>query len=242
MNAPLNLSVIIPAYNEALRLPASLRQIVSFLRQQKFSSEVIVVDDGSQDQTCELAASALEGFPHRILKNPGNRGKGYSVRSGMLAADGEYLLFSDADLSTPIEEVLPFLGHLQAGYDVVLGSRALDRSAVEVRQNFLRELMGKTFNRIAQLLTFKGIKDSQCGFKAFRREAGKDLFSRQKLEGFGFDVEIVYLAQRLGYKILEAPVIWRNSTQSKVRIFSDSLNMFLDLLRIRWSHRLLKGK
>lgn len=240
MNREVYLSVIVPAYNEAERLPDSLKQIIAFLNKQSYSSEVLVVDDGSRDKTCQLAEQVLGSFPHRILKNPGNRGKGYSVRSGMLAGEGKYLLFTDADLSTPIEEVAKFLKQLENGYDVVIGSRGLEDSEVEVHQNLLRETMGKTFNFLARLLTFRGIKDSQCGFKAFNRKAAKDLFGRQSLDGFGFDVEIVYLAQRLGYKLLEAPVIWRNSTQSKVRIVSDSMNMFLDLLRIRWAHKFTK--
>lgn len=238
---PVHLSVIIPAYNEEKRLPESLQKIRAFLSRQPYASEVLVVDDGSKDKTCETAEAALRGFPHRVLKNPGNRGKGYSVRHGMMEAAGEYLLFSDADLSTPIEEVQKFLPALEKEYDVVIGSRAMDQSKIKVRQNFIREGMGKTFNFLARLLTFRGIKDSQCGFKAFRRAAGRDLFSRQTLDGFGFDVEIVYLAQKLGYKLLEAPVVWLNSPQSKVRLLSDPLDMFADLVRIRWKHRGLKA-
>ncbi len=236
----IHLSVIVPAYNEASRLPASLEKITAFLSSQPYTSEILVVDDGSKDETCELAEKLLKNFPHRVLKNPGNRGKGYSVRSGMLEASGKYLLFTDADLSTPIEEAEKFLKYLESNCDVVIGSRAVDRSQVKVRQNFLRETMGKVFNLFARLLTFRGVKDSQCGFKAFKKNAARDLFSRQTLEGFGFDVEIVYLTQKLGYKMLETPVVWRNSAQSKVNIVSDSLNMFLDLIRIRWAHRSLK--
>lgn len=234
------LSVVIPAYNEEKRLPESLRKIKKFLKEQPYSSELLVVDDGSSDRTAELAQNELSGFSGRVIKNPGNRGKGYSVRNGVLESKGRYVLFSDADLSTPIEEALPFLKHLESGADVVIGSRALDASAIEVRQNFLRELMGKTFNRMARILTFKGVKDSQCGFKAFTQKAARDLFSRQTLDGFGFDVEIVFLTQKLGYKLLECPVVWRNAEGSRVRIVSDSMNMFLDLIRIRWAHRSIK--
>lgn len=234
------LSIVVPAYNEEKRLPESLRKIKLFLRTQSFASELLVVDDGSSDRTAELAESELSGFSGRVIKNPGNRGKGFSVRNGILQAKGRYILFSDADLSTPIEEVSVFLKHLENGADVVIGSRALDASAIEVRQNFLRELMGKTFNRMARLLTFKGVKDSQCGFKAFTHNAARDLFTRQTLDGFGFDVEIIFLTQKLGYKLLECPVVWRNAEGSRVRIVSDSMNMFLDLIRIRWAHRRVK--
>lgn len=236
------LSVIIPAYNEESRLPDSLRKIIAFLKIQPYASEIIVVDDGSSDKTCGSAEKSLQGFNGGVLKNPGNKGKGYSVRSGMLAATGHFILFSDADLSTPIEEVSAFLKHLESGLDVVIGSRSLKESNVEVSQNIIRKAMGRIFNFLARSLAFRGINDSQCGFKAFTNKAAKDLFSRQTLDGFGFDVEIIFLAQRLGYRILEAPVVWRNSAQSKVRIISDSLNMFLDLLRIRWAHRALKKK
>lgn len=235
-----HLSVVVPAYNEEKRLPETLKKIKSFLKSRAFQSEIIVVDDGSSDRTAEIAEAELADFSGSVLRNPGNKGKGYSVRSGMLEAGGKYILFSDADLSTPIEEVESFLKILEGGTDIVIGSRALEESAVQVRQNFLRELMGKTFNRMARLLTFRGVKDSQCGFKIFTQKSARDLFSRQTLDGFGFDVELVYLAQKLGYKIVEQPVVWRNAAGSRVRIVSDSLNMFLDLLRIRWAHRALK--
>lgn len=237
------LSVVIPAYNEEKRLPESLKKIKHFLRSQPYSSEIIVVDDGSSDKTLEAAQRELDAFKSKVISNPGNKGKGYSVRNGVLHAGGRYILFSDADLSTPIEEITGFLTDLQEGSaGVVIGSRAIDRSSVEVRQNPFREFMGRTFNFLAQALTFKGIQDSQCGFKAFTRQAAFDLFSRQTLDRFGFDVEIIYLAQKLGYKVIERPVVWRNSEGSRVRIVSDSLNMFLDLLRIRWAHRNLQKK
>ncbi len=235
MTEPL-LSVVVPAYNEEARLDFSLKQICSFLRKQPYASEVIFVDDGSTDRTVALAKRELAGFPHTILKNETNRGKGSAVRKGMLAAKGKFVLFTDADLSTPIEEAASFLRSLQGDYDVVIGSRALDESKVEVHQAFLREFMGKIFNRLARLLTFHKIRDSQCGFKGFRREAARELFSAQKMDGFSFDVEIVYLAQRKGLRILEAPVTWRNSPQSRVRLLGDPVRMFWDLVRIRWIH------
>ncbi len=231
------LSIIIPAYNEAERIGPTLDQVLAFTESFPHLCEIIVVDDGSQDATAEVASSKLKSPDHRVLKNGRNYGKGYSVRSGMLAAQGKFLLFTDADMSTPIEEVTGFIEKLQSDYDVVIGSRALSASNVEVRQNFLREAMGRIFNRIARLLAFQNVKDSQCGFKCFTQKAARDIFSAQKLDGFSFDAEIVYLAQKKGYRLLEAPVTWRNSPNSRVRIFSDPLRMFADLVKIRWYHR-----
>jgi len=231
-----HLSVVIPAYNEEKRLPQSLTAVMDFLRKQPYPSEIIVSDDGSQDRTVELAKELLKEFPHQLLVTPQNRGKGHAVRQGMLAATGTYVLFTDADLSTPIEELVKLLAHLEKDQDVVIGSRALPGSQVEIHQNFLRETMGKVFNLIAQRWAFQGIHDSQCGFKGFRREAAQKLFSLQKLDGFSFDVEIVYLAQKFSLRLLELPVIWRNSAQSRVQVFLDPLRMFWDVLRIRSLH------
>jgi dolichyl-phosphate beta-glucosyltransferase len=230
------LSVVIPAYNEEERLPNSLQIVSDFLKNQPYPSEIILSDDGSQDRTVAVAREILKEFPHQILLTPQNRGKGHAVRQGMLAATGEYILFTDADLSTPIEDVVRFLYRLEKDQDVVIGSRALPDSRVEIHQNFLREAMGKVFNRIAQSWAFKGIHDSQCGFKCFRREAAQKLFGMQKLDGFSFDVEIVYLAQKLGLRLLELPVTWRNSAQSRVRVLWDPLKMLWDVLRIRKLH------
>ena len=231
------LSVVIPVYNEGKRIGKTLDQVLVFLRSQAYRSEIIVVDDGSRDDSVRIAQEKLKGFPNRLLLSERNRGKGHAVRRGMLEASGQFVLFTDADLSVPIEGVKEFLEPLKGGYDYVLGSRALANSRVEIHQSFLREGMGKIFNRIARLFTFRGIRDSQCGFKCFTRKAAQDLFSRQRLDGFCFDAEIIYLAQKSGYRILEAPVMWRNSPQSRVKIFRDPLFMFWDLLRIRWMHR-----
>jgi len=231
------LSVIIPAYNEKERIGKTLAQVVSFLEDQSYESEIIVVDDGSQDKTVVLAGEKLAQFPHQIIRNPVNQGKGMAVKQGILAGHGKFLLFTDADLSTPIEEVKRFLPFLEEGYDIVIGSRALPQSNVALPQHILRQTMGKVFNRLARLFTFDGIRDSQCGFKCFKREAAYDLFRRQRLAGFSFDAEILYLAQQRGLKILELPVTWRNSPQSRVHIIHDSFHMFVDLLKIRWLHR-----
>lgn len=230
-------SVIIPAYNEEKRLPQSLDSILSFLKKEPYESEIIISDDGSQDATVRLAQEKLKDFPHQVLTVPQNRGKGHAVKQGMLAAKGRFRLFTDADLSTPIEEVRRFLVFLEKDFDVVIGSRALAESRVEIHQNALRETMGRVFNLCARLLSFRGIHDSQCGFKCFRQEAAETIFGLQKLDGFSFDSEIVYLAQKKRYRLLEAPVVWRNSEQTRVRLLSDPINMFLDLLRIRWIHR-----
>lgn len=230
------LSVVIPVYNEEQRLPKSLEAILVFLKQQPYKSEIIISDDGSQDRTVAVASEKLIDFPNRILTTPQNRGKGHAVRQGMLAAQGQYILFTDADLSTPIHEVSRFLTQLEKDQDLVIGSRGLQGAKIEVRQNFLRETMGKTFNLIARLFTFKNIRDSQCGFKCFRKEIAHKLFSLQRLDGFSFDVEIIYLAQKLGYRILELPVIWRNSAQSRVQVLRDPVLMFLDILKIRRLH------
>ena len=231
------LSVVIPSFNEEKRLGPSLDKILSYLRGQSYSWEIIVVDDGSGDRTAKLAEEKLALTPHRVLKNIYNEGKGEAVRRGMLEARGEYVLFSDADLSTPIEEAEGLLDPLKNGCDVAIGSRALRQSRVVIHQNLIRESMGKIFNRIARFVSFKQIRDSQCGFKCFRREAAHDLFQAQKLKGFSFDAEILYLAQKRGYRIAEVPVTWRNSPHSRVHILKDSLRMFLDVSRIRWIHR-----
>lgn len=235
------LSVIVPAYNEAQRLGPSLVNMIQYLGRQDYASEIIVVDDGSTDSTVEVAKKELAAFPHTLLLNGTNQGKGYSVKQGMLAGKGRYLLFTDADLSTPIEEISRFLKNMtEKGYDCVIASRALAESQVEIHQNRLRELMGKTFNKMARSLSFKGISDSQCGFKCFSQKAAHDLFALQKLKGFSFDAEILFLAQKRGYRVLETPVIWRNSAQSRVRMIRDPLVMFWDIARIRWMHRNLE--
>ncbi len=232
----LDLSVVIPAYNEEKRIEKTLREIIHFLSHQNLQYEIIVSDDGSSDKTVEAARHCLQDVEHKIIETKPNRGKGHAVRAGMLAGRGNYILFSDADLSTPIEELPAFLELLKKDQDIVIGSRALDRSKIEVRQEFFREWMGKVFNRLARFLTFKGIEDSQCGFKCFRREAAHKLFAMQKLDGFSFDVEVIYLAQKCGYKVFEKSVVWRHSPQTRVRLLLDPMLMFLDILKIRLMH------
>jgi len=231
------LSIVIPAYNESARMGATLKAIRAYLKAQSYSAEIIIENDGSKDETSQVAQDGLRGMEHALYDHPENQGKGAVVKHGILKARGQYILFTDADLSTPIEEIGGFLQLLQSGYDVVIGSRALETSRVEVRQNIIRQSMGKIFNRLARFLSFKDIHDSQCGFKCFRREAARDLFSRQVLMDFSFDAEIIYLAQLLDYKVIEAPVNWKNSPNSRVSILKDSASMFLNLLRIKKLHR-----
>ncbi len=237
------LSVIIPAYNEEARLPKTLERMEAYLSQQDYSWELIVMDDGSQDRTVEVAGKALSSPNSRVVKNPRNLGKGATVRNGMLLAVGKFRLFSDADLSTPIEEVEKLLRAVQEeGYDVAIGSRALKESRLEVRQPFYREMMGRMFNLIVQIVLLGGIKDTQCGFKLFSGKAAEEVFSRQQLEGFSFDVEVLVLARRLGFRIAEVPVRWLDSPASRVSPLRDSIRMFLDVVRVRLRLRTMRKR
>ena len=231
------LSVVIPAYNEENRLPTTIKEIISYLDQGNADYEIIIVDDGSTDNT-QLKVEEIKSKNSRIriLQNTKNKGKGFSVKKGVLAAQGEYILFCDADGSTPISELDKLLTKLRAGYDIAIGSRGLKESQIRVRQPFYREYMGKIFNRLVRLLAVPGIADTQCGFKCFRREAARELFTLQKIKRFSFDVEILYLAQKGGYKIVEVPVVWMNSPVSRVGLIKDSLRMLFDVLRIRLIH------
>ena len=237
---PVYLTIVIPAYNERSRIGATLGRIFGYLKNQSYKAEVLVVVDGSQDGTIDLVQEFSQEFSDlRVLHNESNRGKGFSVRKGMLAARGKFVLFSDADLSTPIEEVERLVEHLQCGYDVAVASRALPDAEIRVRQPWWREFMGKTYNRLVQLLVLPGICDSQCGFKCFPSEIAKEVFSHQRIDRFGFDVEVLWIARKLGYRIAEVPVIWSNDPVSKVHPIRDSVRMLVDLLRI-W-HRIRRG-
>lgn len=228
-------SVVIPAYNEEVRLGATLDRILEYARTAGLDCEILVVDDGSRDGTAALAESFADRGV-RLLRNPGNRGKGYSVRHGMLEAAKALVLFSDADLSTPIEELEKLAAPVLAGEaDGAIGSRAVGGSNVEVSQPFYRVAMGKIFNRCVRLIAVGGFADTQCGFKLFTRESARAVFGRQLFEGFSFDVEILYIARVLGYRMAEVPVRWINSPDSRVSAVRDSLRMFADLFRIRWN-------
>jgi dolichyl-phosphate beta-glucosyltransferase len=223
------LSIIIPAYNEEKRIVKTLEKITSYLKSKKYDYEIIIVDDGSNDNTRQV----VQNFKNIILtEKRHNKGKGYSIKEGMLLAKGDYLLFSDADLSTPIEELDKFMEYIEK-YNVVIGSRALKGSDIKVRQPFYREYMGKVFNLFVQTLAIKGIKDTQCGFKMFTKQAAKKIFSKQKIEGFGFDVEVLFLAKKFDFNIKETPVTWVNSANTTVSPIKDSIKMFLDLFKVR---------
>ena len=230
------LSIIIPSYNEELRLPPSLELIASYIESSVRTTEVIVVDDGSKDKTAEVAESFRARIPSlRVVSNGANRGKGYSVRHGMQEARGEIVLFTDADLSAPIEEAEKLLSALADNIDVAIGSRALDRSLISVHESGFREFAGIVFNKIVRVVLWLPFVDTQCGFKAFRRERCKIIFDRQRIERFGFDPELLYLARRHGLKSAEIPVRWAHSPATKVNMLRDSVQMFLDVFTIRWN-------
>jgi len=232
VNGAPKLSIVIPSYNEELRLPESLEKIAKYIRDQEPNTEVIVVDDGSTDRTAAVAESWRGGIPQlRVVSNGVNRGKGFSVRHGSL---GEIVLFTDADLSSPIEESEKLLAAL-VSHDVAIGSRAVDRSLIEVHESPFREFAGIVFNRIVQVILRLPFVDTQCGFKAFRRERCHIIFEQQTIERFGFDPELLYLARHHGLSIAEVPVRWAHSPATKVNMLRDSVQMFLDVFVIRWN-------
>jgi dolichyl-phosphate beta-glucosyltransferase len=236
---PPQLSIVIPAYNEEKRLDRTLARIREYLatvQPPEANTEIIVVNDGSTDATAEVARRRMQEMPClRLVENPGNRGKGYSVRHGMLEAHGNVALFTDADLSSPIEESQKLLAAIHAGNDVAIGSRAVDRTLITVHQSRFRELAGMIFNGFVRLITGLRFHDTQCGFKAFARERSLIVFEQQRIEGFGFDPEILFLAQRHGLRSAEVPVRWAHDEATRVHVFSDSLRMFGDLVVIRWN-------
>lgn len=232
-----HLSIVIPAYNESSRLVPTLERIREYLSAQDYAAEVIVVSDGSTDATAAVARDwCPPGFPLAVIDRKQNRGKGYSVREGGAAAAGELVLFSDADLSTPIEEFEKFRSRLAGGAAVVIGSRNLSGADLEIRQPFYRRVMGRVFNLVVKTFAVGGIADTQCGFKCFAAEAFAAIASRCLIDGFSFDVEMLFLARRLGFKIEEVPVRWLNAEGSTVSPVRDSIRMFFDVVRVRWNH------
>ncbi len=228
-----HLSIVIPAYNEEDRLGASLPLIEAYVRDRGLDAEILVVDDGSTDGTASIASTY-----GRALKQPENRGKGAAVRRGVLEAAGRWVLFTDADLSTPIEEHAKLAEIARdEDLDVVFGSRGLPDSRVEISQNRLRQLMGQTFNLILRRITGLSHRDTQCGFKLIDRSRTRPLFERMVVDGFAFDVELLFLCDRFGLRVKEVPVIWRNSDRSTVGILTAPPKMLLDLLRVRWRFR-----
>ncbi|MCL4195808.1 MAG: glycosyltransferase family 2 protein [Thermoguttaceae bacterium] len=238
MAEPIKLSIIVPAYREEARLGPTLGRIREYVEALGEPTEIIVIDDGSTDRTSEVAHEKLIGFPHcKVLRNEPNAGKGRSVQRGMLASSGEYALFTDADLSTPITEWDKLHAAHQAGADIAIGSRALAESDIAVHQPFLREMGGRGFNLFIRLFVMGGIRDTQCGFKSFRREVIKPVFGRQQIKGWGFDVEVLYIARRLGYNIAEVPVHWENDEATKLNALSDGIRMTKEALAARRTHK-----
>jgi dolichyl-phosphate beta-glucosyltransferase len=227
------ISIVIPAFNEALRLPATLNRVEEFLKTSRLSAEVIVVDDGSRDTTAEVVRQrATTWAPLRLVVSDRNAGKGAAVRLGMAQAQGRYRIFSDADLSVPIDDLEKLLRPLRSGAGVAIASRGLKDSQVELHQPWYRETMGKVFNRMVRVFVLGGVHDTQCGFKAFTAEVADRVFPALQTRGFGFDVEVLYRAQRAGYQIVEVPTRWINSPQSRVHPIRHSTMMFLELLAI----------
>lgn len=234
MTGPPELSVVIPAYNEELRLPAYLAKILAYLEEQPLSSEVIIVDDGSRDGTAAMIERfSAENSNVRLIRLSQNRGKGYAVKIGMLKACGELRLFTDADGATPITELAGLKKAIEAGADAAVGSRALRDDSHTVKTQFHRKLMGSVFNFIVRTLTVKRIYDTQCGFKLFTADAANAVFPLQRIHDFGFDVEVLYICQKKGYRIVEVPVNWTDVPGTKVRLIWDSLRMFKDVVKIR---------
>ncbi len=237
------LSILVPAYNEEARLPATLDTIANYLQKREFSHELVVIDDGSRDKTRDVVREFAESRPWvRLVQYDDehgaalNRGKGFAVRAGVEAAVGRDILFSDADLSTPIEEIEKLLPPISRGdCDITIASRALPDSNLAKHQPAHRELMGRTFNKIVQKMAVPGILDTQCGFKAFRGDVAKRLFRIAQIDGFGFDPEILFLANKFGYKIRELPVTWRHCDNSRVNPMTAPIAMLRELFEIRWN-------
>lgn len=228
------LSLVIPAYNEAGpdRLPKSLSDIHAFVQAQTFPIEVIIVNNNSTDATLEIAEAAAAEYPYVRVITEKTQGKGAAVRTGMMQATGEYLFICDADLSMPIEEVLKFLPPNNTSYDIAIASREAP-GARRVGEPEMRHIMGRVFNFIVQVIAVRGLKDTQCGFKCFRREIAQVVFPYQTIDGWAFDVELLFIAQQKGYRIVEVPITWIYKEQSKIKPFKDSYNMVLETMRIR---------
>ena len=235
MSSAPELSIVIPAFNEEMRLPVALAQISAYIRVSNRETEVIVVDDGSSDRTSQVANSFRgEVRQLRVVVNDQNRGKGYSVRRGMLEAQGRIVLFTDADLSAPIDEADKLIAALE-DHEVAIGSRALDRRLITLRQSVFRENAGIVFNLIVRAILRLPFVDTQCGFKAFRCGPCRIIFQQQRIERFGFDPELLYLARHHGLRAVEIPVRWAHSPATKVSMLRDSIRMFLDIFLIRWN-------
>lgn len=229
-------SIVIPAYNEGSRLAGTLDQVTAFISQQRWRAEIVVVNDGSTDNTAELVRRYARQNPViRLVENPGNRGKGFSVRNGMLNAQGDVLLFTDADLSAPITEAPKLLAALESGADIAIGSRWVDPSLQTHRQTVLRQVLGRVYNLLMRVILGLDFKDTQCGFKAFTRNAARQIFPAQHIERWGFDPELLFLARRSGLKVKEVGVQWGHDSGTRIHPFRDGFQMFMEMLSIRWT-------
>jgi dolichyl-phosphate beta-glucosyltransferase len=229
-------SIIIPAYNEGVRIGATLEKVLAYGAQQGWDAQVIVVNDGSRDKTPELVRVYADKNPRlRLLENPGNRGKGYSVRNGMLHAQGEILLFSDADLSSPIEEAEKLFAAIEKGADIAIGSRWPQSDLQTKRQPLHRQLFGRLFNLLLRMTLGLSFKDTQCGFKAFTRLAADTIFPLQNIERWGFDPELLYLTKKFKFKVMEVPVAWAHREGTRISPIRDGTKMFQEMLKIRWN-------
>lgn len=229
-------SIVIPAFNETERIALSLEKILAFIAEQGWSAEVIVVNDGSRDMTAQTVRDFAAQNPIvRLVENPGNRGKGYSVRNGMLNARGEILLFSDADLSSPIYEAKKLFAAIEQGADLAIGSRWLQAKLQTQRQSIFRQFIGRLFNLLLKMILGLRYKDTQCGFKAFTREAVEKIFTRQQVERWGFDPELLFLADRFRLRVVEVPVEWAHDDRSKINPVTDGFKMGMEMLKIRWN-------
>ena len=229
-------SFIVPAYNESSRIRPTLDEILRYAAEQHWDTEILVVDDGSRDDTPDVVREYARAHSQiRLLQNPGNRGKGFSVRSGMLHARGDVCLFSDADLSSPIAEAQKLFDAIRGGADVAIGSRWLRAELQTERQPLYRQAFGRIFNLVLRLFLGLHFKDTQCGFKVFRREVAQRVFPLQRIERWGFDPEVLYIARRMGFAVAEVPVVWAHSEGTRLHPFRDGVRMFVDVLHIRWN-------
>jgi glycosyltransferase involved in cell wall biosynthesis len=236
MNSGQTLSIIIPAYNESARIGAALDQVLACVHERKWPAEVIVVNDGSRDDTAEIVKRIAAGDPLvRLIENPVNRGKGFSVRNGMLHASGEIMMFTDADLSSPIEETERLLAAIADGADIAIGSRWLDKGRQTKHQPWYRQMFGRCFNAVTRLVMGLPFADTQCGFKAFRREAAYTVFQLQRIERWGFDPELLFIALKRGYTVREVPVTWGHDERSRLSYLKDGIKMLEELVYVRWN-------
>lgn len=228
-------SIVIPAYNESRRIERTLQNVLAYAAQQRWDAEVIIVNDGSRDNTADIVRRYAEKNPAlRLIENPGNRGKGFSVRNGMLSANGDVMLFSDADLSAPIEESAKLFEQIQAGADVAFGSRWLRPALQTQKQSLHRQVFGRVFNLALRLVLGLRFKDTQCGFKAFSRRAADTIFPLQKIERWGFDPEVIFLAGKKGLNVVEVPVRWAHEPGGSIHPVRDGLRMLLEMMKVRW--------